>query len=162
MKWLKQISAWQVVLAASMTLAVAATIFFSALWGPVDFETGTITFPDGSVVPVEVADSPAEQRQGLMNREHMDPESGMLFVFSTPGIYVFWMKNTQVDLDFIWLSQGRVVDLRIQVPAGAGLPSDQIARIQPSVTVDAVLEVPAGFVDRHQIQMGDQLVYHLP
>lgn len=162
MKVFKHISLWNILLAACMTVAVVVIIFISSSVGPVEFEQGKIILPDGSTIPVEVADSTAEQRQGLMDRDYMEPESGMLFVFSTPGTYTFWMKNTQVDLDFIWLSSGTVIDLRTHVPAGDGLPSDQVARIQPQQPADAVLEVPAGFVDRHAIQVGDQLVYQLP
>lgn len=162
MKIFKHIKLWQVVVAAVMTVVVTVTFWLAGLWQPVEFERGSVTLADGSVIPVEVADSPVEYNQGLMGREQVDPESGMLFLLTTPDIYTFWMKNTYVDLDFIWLAQHKVVDLRSHVPAGAGLPNDQIVRVQPQVAVDAVLEVPAGFIDRHQVQVGDELVYQLP
>lgn len=162
MKVLKHIKPWQVVVAGSMTLFVAVTFWLAGWWKPVEFQTGSVVLADGSVIQVEVADSPAEYSQGLMDREQIDPESGMLFLLPQSGTYTFWMKNTHVDLDFIWLSQNTVVDLRSQVPAGAGLPDDQIARVQPQQAIDAALEVPAGFIDRHHIQIGDKLVYQLP
>lgn len=162
MKVFKHISLWNILLAAFMTVAVVVVVFILSFAGPVEFERGSIVLPDGSTIPVEIADSTAEQRQGLMGRQQMDADSGMLFIFSTPGTYTFWMENTKLDLDFIWLLSGTVIDLRTHVPAGDGLPSDQVVRIQPAQPADAVLEVPAGFVDRHSIEIGDQLVYQLP
>lgn len=162
MKLLKHISLRQVIFVCLLTLVMGTAIFLSPVLGPAKFEMGSVTLPDGSVILVEVADTPSDYRQGLMDRKQLAPDSGMLFVFSVPGIYPFWMKNTHFDLDFIWLSQGRVVDLHAGVPAGAGLADDHIAVVQPDVSVDAVLEVPAGFIYQHQIQVGDQLVYTLP
>ena len=52
---------------------------------------------------VELALTPEEQERGLMFREHLDADAGMLFVFEAPSAHVFWMKNTLIPLDMIFI-----------------------------------------------------------
>lgn len=158
----KHIPRWQFIATGIACVVVIVTFWLAGIWAPVKFGTGSVILSDGSTISVEVAESSAEQRRGLMDRKSMDPESGMLFLLKKPGIYTFWMKDTYIDLDFIWLLDGQVVDLRTNVPAGNDLPGDQVSRVQPQTTIDAVLEVPAGFVDRHQIEVGDKFTYRIP
>ena len=61
-------------------------------------------FPAAEVeVRVEIADDPAERAQGLMNRRALAPDSGMLFIYESPGSVSFWMKNTLIPLDMIFM-----------------------------------------------------------
>jgi hypothetical protein len=53
----------------------------------------------GKCFSLEVARTPDERQYGLMNRESLDPDKGMLFVFEKEGVYPFWMKNTKIPLD---------------------------------------------------------------
>jgi len=116
-----------------------------------------LLLPDQSQITVEVADSWREQAHGLMGRESLASDTGMLFIFESPAKYPFWMKNTKMDLDYVWMLNGVVVDVSEDVPAGAGLPKDQIATVTPKTEVNWVLEVPAGFIAQHQLQVGDRL-----
>ncbi|MEA1937358.1 MAG: DUF192 domain-containing protein [Patescibacteria group bacterium] len=58
---------------------------------------------------VEIADTPETRAQGLMDRKHLNPDSGMLFLFDTEAEYSFWMKNTLIPLDIIWLDKNKKV-----------------------------------------------------
>lgn len=66
---------------------------------------------------VEIVDTPKLRRQGLMNREYLAEDEGMLFVFEHTAVYPFWMKNTLIPLQIIWINEeGLVVDAHNAVP----------------------------------------------
>ncbi len=92
---------------------------------------------------VEVADDPAERAQGLMFRETLPADAGMLFVYEAPKRAQFWMKNTLVPLDMIFAdAAGRVT----RVHAGA-VPGDETP-IDGGEGVQFVLEINAGLTAR--------------
>ncbi len=101
---------------------------------------------------VVLAETAAEQELGLSSRETLGAD-GMLFPFSEPYIPFFWMNQMEFALDFVWIANGVVVDMHENVPAP--LPqSSEIVRVSPRQKVDAVLELPAGFIAAHGITMG--------
>jgi uncharacterized membrane protein (UPF0127 family) len=105
---------------------------------------------------VEIADTAEERGLGLGGRPSLDPNSGMVFVFPEPGNYNFWMKGMEFPLDFIWISSDRIVGLSENVPPPS--PNQQTLPLyHANSPVDKVLEVNAGFVKAHNIQMGDVL-----
>ncbi|HEY5713762.1 MAG TPA: DUF192 domain-containing protein [Candidatus Gracilibacteria bacterium] len=66
---------------------------------------------------VDIVGTPEERSRGLMGRESLDPSEGMVFVFEAPGKHGFWMKNTLVPLDIIWISENfEVVAIRHNTP----------------------------------------------
>ncbi|MCF7906060.1 DUF192 domain-containing protein [Candidatus Gracilibacteria bacterium] len=66
---------------------------------------------------VEIADTPQKRAQGLMNRERLESDHGMLFVFEEEGFHRFWMRNTLIPLDVIWISkESEVVDVQTLLP----------------------------------------------
>ena len=71
----------------------------------------------GKTYEVEIADEHKERRQGLMFRESLAEDAGMLFVFDETKIYPFWMKNTLIPLYMIWISEDlEVVEVQRAVP----------------------------------------------
>jgi uncharacterized membrane protein (UPF0127 family) len=100
---------------------------------------------------IEVADSPEERERGLMFREDMDDDHGMLFVFEEQRDVSFWMKNTPMPLDLIFISQdGTVKAIK------RGQPFSE-AMISPGVPVRFVLELKAGTAAESDIADGDKV-----
>ncbi|MDB6454449.1 DUF192 domain-containing protein [Falsirhodobacter sp. 20TX0035] len=98
---------------------------------------------------VEVADDAAERAQGLMNREHMAASAGMLFVYERPQPASFWMRNTLIPLDMIFMDQTGTVR---HVHANAR-PKDDTP-IDGGNDVLVVLEINGGLAGRLGIGEG--------
>ncbi|HTN52763.1 MAG TPA: DUF192 domain-containing protein [Anaeromyxobacter sp.] len=103
-------------------------------------------------VAVEVARTDPDRQRGLMRRERLDPDAGMLFLFDTASVHPFWMKDTLISLDMIFLDDtGRVVGIvaraepRTLVLRDVGVPSRY------------VLEVNGGWAEAHGVRTGDHV-----
>ena len=101
---------------------------------------------------VEVADDPGERSQGLMHRESMGLSAGMLFVYERPQPVSFWMRNTLIPLDMIFMDANGVVQ-RIHENA---VPLDETG-IEGGDSIQYVLEINGGLADRLGITEGSEL-----
>lgn len=109
--------------------------------------------PPASVY-VEVADTADTQSRGLMYRKHLEPDRGMLFVFDEEKPHAFWMKNTPIPLDMIFVSRdGRIVGIH-----GNAEPFS-LAPIDVGVPSRTVLEVNGGYTAAHGLKVGDRVAY---
>ncbi len=105
-------------------------------------------------IELEVARTPQQQALGLMFRESLPADRGMLFTFSEPQIARFWMKNVVISLDMIFLYQGEVKAIEANVPP---CNVDPCPVYGPNVLVDQVLELPGGRAKELDLQIGDRL-----
>ncbi len=114
-------------------------------------ERVSVTSHDGTAqFNLEIADSAHERAAGLMCRRELAPYHGMLFVYPHPQVVKMWMKNTLIPLDMLFVAaDGRIVKI------AENLAPRKEKRIDSGVPVTAVLELPAGSVARHGIQVGD-------
>jgi uncharacterized membrane protein (UPF0127 family) len=103
-------------------------------------------------VAVEVARTEAEQARGLMFRRELAEDAGMLFVFGESERRAFWMKNTLIPLDMIFVDEAGVVAgiVRDAEPLSLGLRD-------PGVASRYVLEVRGGWAARHGVAPGARL-----
>ncbi len=103
---------------------------------------------------VEVATTPAQMEQGLMFRQSLAADAGMLFDFKTPSPAMMWMKNTLIPLDMLFVDQGgHIVNIAERtVP----LSTDTIPAAAP---VRAVIELNGGTAARLGIKPGDRVVF---
>lgn len=88
-----------------------------------------------------------------MYREHLADGEGMLFIFPQETNASFWMKNTPLSLDLIFVKEGRVVDI---IESATPFSEEMLT---PDSSYTVVLEVPGGYAARSGIQVGDQLRY---
>ncbi len=105
---------------------------------------------------VEIADTPEERGMGLMFREELGPNAGMLFDFKEVRDVSFWMQNTLIPLDMIFIGEDGVVR-KIHVNAR---PRDTTS-IPSGEPVRFVLEIPGGRSDELGIALGDRVDHAL-
>jgi len=114
-----------------------------------------IVFPDNFVVQVEIAADDSVRAQGLMFRDQLAPDRGMIFLFPQSGDYPFWMKNTLIPLDMIWIDdQKRIVNVAANVPP---CKADPCPSVPAGGTAKYVLEVAGGVAARHGLAKGQTL-----
>jgi len=103
---------------------------------------------------VELAVTEAQQRQGLMYRQRLPADAGMLFLYPAAREVTFWMKNTVIPLDMLFIGDdGRILHIAERAIPGS---TATIASMQPA---RAVLEVNGGTAARLKIQVGDRVLY---
>ena len=109
---------------------------------------------------LEVARTEAQREHGLMDRKSMQPHTGMIFVFADDEPVAFWMKDTLVPLDMIFIAaDGTVRKVFANVPVVApSLPDDQIPR--EAANAKYVIELHAGEAVRDGIAQGVKLDLH--
>lgn len=117
---------------------------------------GVVIFkPPGRTVRVEVeiASDPEARRRGLMHRRELAPMAGMLFVFDEQTTQSFWMKNTYLPLDMIFIDETSKV-------VGIVANAEPLTRETRSVGAPSrfVVEVNAGFCKTHAISTGTPVV----
>ena len=122
--------------------------------------TLTLTLPDGAKIEAELAVTPEQQARGLMFREALPPDRGMLFIFPRVERRPFWMFQTRIPLDMIWIDQDRrIVEIAAHTPPclsgdPAGCPS-----YGGQADAKYVLEIAAGQAEAHRLSLGDLIVF---
>jgi len=121
----------------------------------IDFESTTMTIKDQKFT-VEIANTPLQTERGLMYRDAMPADHGMLFIMPTYEKTAFWMKNTRFPLDIIFLDQsGKVLQIDDRKPfdeTGSG----------PSVPVRYVIELNEGMSQKIGLKKGDTVQIPAP
>jgi uncharacterized protein len=103
---------------------------------------------------VELADTPSEREKGLMFRESLPPDGGMLFDFGEPAPASIWMKNTLIPLDILFIdARGEIVAIARNAVPGS------LRQISPGVPVRGVLEIAGGRAAALGVSPGDTVVH---
>lgn len=109
---------------------------------------------DGGCFKVELAVTAEAQRKGLMFRESLDADAGMLFIYEETSLPVMYMKNTLIPLDLIWLNRKKeVVQIQSRAPICQAEPCP---RYYPSEPSRYVLEIRAGRAEQIGLRIGDR------
>jgi uncharacterized membrane protein (UPF0127 family) len=106
----------------------------------------------GRTVTVELALTHDEQMLGLMHRAHLDPEAGMLFIFKDDQPRTFWMKDTLIPLDIIFLEADGTVQ-----NVARGEPMVEVPGVYSVGPARMVLELNAGWCAEHGLKAGDRI-----
>lgn len=107
----------------------------------------------GERLMVEVADTPEERRQGLMNRESLPQNRGMLFVYESEDYRSFWMKNTEIPLSIAFISaDGIIMEIKDMTPFS-------LDSVESTHRVKYALEVNQGTFERLGIEVGAEILF---
>jgi len=107
-------------------------------------------------IKVEVAKTNEERAKGLSGRDSLEADSGMLFIFNNQKP-IFWMKDTKVALDIIWINDLKIVGINKDVQPEPGVSEDKLKKYPAPEEIDLVLEVSAGYSDKNNIKVGDNV-----
>ena len=103
---------------------------------------------------VELSLTPKEREQGLMFRNYLEENKGMLFIFAEEEEYSFWMKNTLIFLDIIWLNKDKEVVFISK--NNQPCKNDECPKINSSQKAKYVLELNKGIADKIGLEIGDR------
>lgn len=107
---------------------------------------------------IELAKTEHEKAQGLMYRETLEEKKGMIFIYEEEKKYSFWMKNTLIPLDMIWINNNlTIVDIKQANPC----KKDPCSSFIPKENAQYVLELNQGISQKYGIHIGDQCILSL-
>jgi uncharacterized membrane protein (UPF0127 family) len=119
----------------------------------------SVMTPGGHRFLAELADSAEKRATGLMFRESLPQDRAMLFTFAEPKPWTFWMKNTKIPLDILWLDAGKkIVHIERNVPP-CHRTDDGCPQYQPVADALYVLEIAGGMAERARLQRGVTLTF---
>ena len=103
---------------------------------------------------IDILTTEQQHYQGFSYQQQPCPDCGLLFIWPTLSRPIMVMRHMNFALDFIWLRDQEIIQLTTNAPPEGANPQIQY---QPNQPVNAVLEMPAGFIDRHNLQIGQSL-----
>jgi uncharacterized protein len=126
-------------------------------WSAAQYPKVVIIGSDGAQrvsVRVELARTPGQRKFGLMYRDHLDADAGMLFVFPAEDKLKFWMEHTEIPLDMIFAdASGRIVGIVANAKPFSETP------VGPDADALYVLEVNGGLCVHHGVRVGDRMQF---
>ena len=121
--------------------------------------TRPVTLPDGAVIQAEVKVTGEEMARGMMFRDSLASDKGMLFIHSAPGTNAYWMHNCHIALDIIWMNPAhRVVEISANTPPCQAQPRD-CPSYGGHFPAQYVLELGSGEARKHSVDVGKTLSF---
>lgn len=120
---------------------------------------------NGQTYTVELAKDEASQEKGLSGRKMLAESAGMLFVFPTASQYGFWMKDTLIPLDLIWISSDKHIvhiEQNVQPSSYPKVYSNQSDDEEGPGAALYVLELSANEAEKNHFAVGDQVSIFIP
>lgn len=112
---------------------------------------GVIKFNKTNIIlNVDIAYTPAKIERGLMYRKRLNQDKGMLFVMPHYKSIHFWMKNTYIPLDILFIKGDKIVDIKENTTPLS------LTKIKSAIPYTMAIEVNAGYCKKNNIQIGDK------
>jgi uncharacterized membrane protein (UPF0127 family) len=117
----------------------------------------TLALPNGCEIHAEIAIEPEDLTRGLMFRERLAPDEGMLFIHSHVDFYPVWMRSTLIPLDILWLAHDGTI---VELACGAQpCKTDDCPRYGGMRASSFTLEVSAGTIKRNGLKCGQRITW---
>ena len=122
-----------------------------------DFNTADITLPGGQIIRTEFVYETADALRGMQFRQSMPFDHGMLYAHRTPGKYGYWMYQTLMPLDMIWMdSKHNVVEIVANAPP-CKTPASQCPHFGGNQVAQYVLQLAGGMAKKYGVKEGETI-----
>jgi uncharacterized protein len=123
-----------------------------------DFSSRDVTLPDGKTIAAEVMTDPVDMNRGMMFRDSLAPDRGMLFIHGSPNRYSYWMYQVKIPLDIIWMDQNRrVAEISADTPPCTSKSARNCPNYGGHEVALYVLELGGGQAAKHGVQVGSYI-----
>lgn len=143
-----------------------ATLLLAACSGgletiaPGELTTRLVILPDGARITAESMRKELDMSRGMMFRESLQEDRGMLFTHGAPGRYSYWMYQVKIPLDIIWMdAKGYVVEILPKVPPCPSKSARECPSYGGKQDAQYVLELAGGVAAKHGLRLGDRLQF---
>jgi uncharacterized membrane protein (UPF0127 family) len=139
----------------------AGYLFFFYTFGEEEEQKAMVSFriSDDTFfnITCEIADSESERNKGLMHRENLPEDEGMLFVYDNPQSQSFWMKNTLIPLDIIFIHENKTVLNVHEADLQLDVPDSNLTRYESNGSAKWVVEINQGLSAKNGITSGTKV-----
>jgi uncharacterized membrane protein (UPF0127 family) len=124
-----------------------------------EYRDRVVTLPNGKQVRAEILVTASEMERGMMFRDSIAPDRGMLFFHSTPAKYKYWMFQCRIPLDIIWMDGNRrIVEISADTPPCTGA-RETCPTFGGNFDALYVLELGGGMAAKYELKTGDVLKF---
>jgi uncharacterized membrane protein (UPF0127 family) len=125
-----------------------------------DFHSTEVILPNGHKIAAEVEIDPADLARGMMYRDSLAPDRGMLFVHGKSGKYPYWMYHCKIPLDIVWMDQNkRIVEISANTPPCRSETSSECPNYGGHEDALYVLELGGGMASKYGLAKGGQVQF---
>jgi uncharacterized membrane protein (UPF0127 family) len=123
-----------------------------------DLTSTTVTFPNGTRIIAQAMRERIDLTRGMMFRDSLAADHGMLFFHGRMGRYTYWTYQTRIPLDFIWMDRDhRIVEMAVNIPPCPSKAAHECPNYGGNQDASYVLEVNAGIATKNGLKVGDRL-----
>lgn len=140
-----------IIIVGFLVCAVGLNFYLKYYWPKATLIIG------GQEINVLVAKSSVHQYEGCSNRDNLGKMDGMLFVFNEESQHPMVMREMRFSLDMVWLDGVEIVDLAKNLAPEPGKNNMELTPYVGRTVSNMVLELPAGFLDKYSIKIGDKV-----
>jgi uncharacterized membrane protein (UPF0127 family) len=121
-----------------------------------EYQTTVVTFPNGKHVRAEMMLKDMDLMRGMMFRDSIAPDRGMLFYHPQSGKYSYWMYQVRIPLDIIWMNRDRlIVEISAETPPCKSKVASQCPTYGGHFDALYVLELGGGMAAKYRLRVGD-------